>query len=194
MGNNGNGSDWTVERIDLLARLWPLFPVAEIGRQMGISKNAVVGKAHRLYNSGDQRLYPKPSPIQRRPGWVKPDRPAPPPRVVPRLPPLPSLEVQQAAPAPVIIAPPPAAVPPPSPPVPVIPPMPAKPIIVRPEKPRKIQPCLFPTGESPRIRFDCTNPAAVGTPYCAEHAGRCFVRKRDHDGEEGEGSRGCAAA
>ncbi len=41
--------DWTAERIEELTRHWESgLPTAEIGRRMGITKNAVVGKVHRL--------------------------------------------------------------------------------------------------------------------------------------------------
>lgn len=50
---------WPAERIERFRQLWPQFELsaAEIGRQLGVSKNAVVGKAHRL------GLEPRPSPI-----------------------------------------------------------------------------------------------------------------------------------
>lgn len=51
---------WTAELIKSLERLWTEgASTAEIGRKLGISKNAVVGKAHRLL------LPPRPSPIKR---------------------------------------------------------------------------------------------------------------------------------
>ncbi len=51
---------WTAERIAELKRLWAAgTPTAEIGRCLGVSKNAVVGKAHRL------GLAARPSPIKR---------------------------------------------------------------------------------------------------------------------------------
>ncbi|MBO1359078.1 GcrA cell cycle regulator [Acetobacter sacchari] len=54
--------DWTEETIARLKELWEQgLSTAEIGRQIGITKNAVVGKAHRL------GLPARPSPI-RRPG------------------------------------------------------------------------------------------------------------------------------
>ncbi|MFO0184726.1 MAG: GcrA family cell cycle regulator, partial [Alphaproteobacteria bacterium] len=41
--------DWTQEAIERLRAFWAEgLSTAEIGRRMGISKNAVVGKAHRL--------------------------------------------------------------------------------------------------------------------------------------------------
>lgn len=52
--------EWTDETIARLKALWQEgLSTAEIGRQLGITKNAVVGKAHRL------ALPPRPSPIRR---------------------------------------------------------------------------------------------------------------------------------
>jgi len=51
---------WTPERVATVTRLWNEgLTTAEIGRAVGMSKNAVVGKAHRL------QLPPRPSPIRR---------------------------------------------------------------------------------------------------------------------------------
>ncbi len=50
---------WTEARIAEVTRLWNEgLTTAEIGRAVGVSKNAVVGKAHRL------GLPPRPSPIR----------------------------------------------------------------------------------------------------------------------------------
>jgi GcrA cell cycle regulator len=52
--------DWTPEQINQLTRLWSEgLSTADIGKRLGISKNAVVGKAHRLH------LDSRPSPIKR---------------------------------------------------------------------------------------------------------------------------------
>ncbi len=49
---------WTDEKIEQLKELWDQgLSTAEIGRELGVSKNAVVGKSHRL------GLKPRPSPI-----------------------------------------------------------------------------------------------------------------------------------
>ncbi len=49
---------WTDEQIEELKRLWNEgLSTAEIGRALNVSKNAVVGKSHRL------SLKPRPSPI-----------------------------------------------------------------------------------------------------------------------------------
>ena len=41
--------EWTPERIDAMKNLWKEgLSTSEIGRRLGITKNAVVGKAHRM--------------------------------------------------------------------------------------------------------------------------------------------------
>ena len=56
--------DWTDDVINRLKALWAEgHSTAEIGRRMGVSKNAVVGKAHRL------SLEARPSPIRRGVPW-----------------------------------------------------------------------------------------------------------------------------
>ncbi len=55
-----NAMAWTDEMVAELARLWEQgLSTGDIGRQLGVSKNAVVGKAHRLGLTG------RPSPIKR---------------------------------------------------------------------------------------------------------------------------------
>lgn len=74
-------SVWTDDRIAELGRLWKEgLSTAEIGRRLGISKNAVVGKAHRL------NLPARPSPIRNPPLRMAP-RPSPEPEVMPPPPP-----------------------------------------------------------------------------------------------------------
>lgn len=54
--------DWTRERVEMLTELWDDgVPTAEIGRRMGISKGAVIGKAFRLA----LRARPKPANLSR---------------------------------------------------------------------------------------------------------------------------------
>ena len=60
---------WTEEQIDQLKELWGEgLSTSEIGRKLGVTKNAVVGKAHRL------GLPPRPSPIKRATGTKRPTR------------------------------------------------------------------------------------------------------------------------
>ena len=50
---------WTQDRVEQLGQLWAQgLSTAEIGRRLGLTKNAVVGKAHRL------SLNPRPSPLK----------------------------------------------------------------------------------------------------------------------------------
>lgn len=154
--------DWTAEAIERLKALWAEgHSTAEIGRRMGISKNAVVGKAHRL------NLPARPSPIRRD---AEP-RPAPAPRVprpIPaaRVAPPPMMRVAPAAlpQAPVAVAPPP----------PVVRPFPAA-------RPRLgARTCCWPIGEpgTSGFRFCGADPMA-GKPYCTEHAALAYVKPRD---------------
>lgn len=61
---------WNEETIRSLTELWAEgYSTAEIGRRLGVSKNAIVGKAHRLV------LEPRPSPIRREQATQPDDRP-----------------------------------------------------------------------------------------------------------------------
>jgi len=152
----GVGSmDWSAEAIEQLRALWAEgHSTAEIGRRMGISKNAVVGKAHRLHLSA------RPSPIQRdaaasRPALVPAPRPSSP-----------------EAPRPVPVAVPAAAFPAPRPA--------ATPAVVRPFPRSGARTCCWPIGEpgTPEFRF-CTADAMAPKPYCLEHAAIAYVKARD---------------
>jgi GcrA cell cycle regulator len=147
--------EWSDETILRLRELWAEgHSTAEIGRRMGISKNAVVGKAHRL------NLPPRPSPIRRQDGEARARPPAP--RRVSG-PTLPSLEA--SAPA----EPPPAARP-----APVLRPVPVS------RSSGRTAACCWPIGEpgTSSFRF-CDAEALGGKPYCAEHAQLAYVKVRD---------------
>jgi GcrA cell cycle regulator len=148
--------DWTAEAIERLKALWAEgHSTAEIGRRMGISKNAVVGKAHRL------NLSARPSPIRRdatpRPAPLpRPARPAPPPmqRLV-------SVPAPRPAPAPVAA-------------VPVVRSFPAARARIG------ARSCCWPIGEPGTQGFHfCGGDPMVGKPYCTEHAALAYVKPRD---------------
>jgi len=154
--------DWTNEAIDRLRAFWAEgHSTAEIGRRMGISKNAVVGKAHRL------ELPARPSPIRR-------DPEAPRPVATGRRPTLPPLR----AALPVVVRreePKPAA---PEARVITLPPKPAS--VVRAFPRASVKNCCWPIGEpgTKGFRF-CVDPATGGKPYCATHASLAYVRVKD---------------
>jgi GcrA cell cycle regulator len=173
---------WDDETIRLLRDLWTQgHSTAEIGRRLGVSKNAIVGKAHRL------DLDARPSPIRRDAAKPASDRPAPYPRVGgPTLPPLAStggqpLSVQMLVSnvrplrMPMTLAPRPNApvqlAPPPPRPV-----MPSASIHTR----RSAPSCCWPIGEpgTKTFRF-CDDTSVPGKPYCDEHAKLAYVRVRD---------------
>jgi GcrA cell cycle regulator len=154
--------EWTAKAIELLRALWAEgHSTAEIGRRMGITKNAIVGKAHRL------DLPARPSPIRKgEPGSAQPA-----PRRKPSV-------RETAAPARR-----PAAVQAPPPPAPAAvaaaPPAAAN-AAVRPFPRTSLRSCCWPIGEpgTREFRF-CAAEADPGRPYCAEHAAIAYVRARD---------------
>ena len=160
--------EWTEETIERLRALWAEgLSTAEIGRRMGISKNAVVGKAHRL------NLPARPSPIRRDASGAAPRPPAPRRITGPTLPPL---ATSEAAP---LAEPTRAALP--AKPIEAAPAAASKPAL-RPIAPRlgRSVACCWPIGEpgTPSFRF-CDADAAAGKPYCADHAAVAYVKVRD---------------
>ncbi len=157
--------EWNAEAISRLRALWAEgHSTAEIGRRMGVSKNAVVGKAHRL------NLPARPSPIRR--DVVATPKPAParrhtlPPLRAALREPLPVL----ARPEPVMTAAPPAALPV------------ARPVAAAPRPFPRVggKSCCWPIGEPGTSSFTfCTAEAMVAKPYCAEHAAIAYVKVRD---------------
>jgi GcrA cell cycle regulator len=172
--------EWNEEVIGRLRALWAEgLSTAEIGRRMAISKNAVVGKAHRL------NLPSRPSPIRRGTGEPRPVVR----RVVgPTLPPLPAHSLPTHS-----------LPPPPSRPI-------DQPFVAKRPEPRPIQadpeparptttpalravaaprfgrsnPCCWPLGEpgTPSFRF-CDADSLHGKPYCTTHAQIAYVKIKD---------------
>ena len=177
--------DWTDETIVRLRSLWDEgHSTAEIGRRLGVTKNAVVGKAHRL------NLPARPSPIRRASGGAVPPRRSSVRRVSgPTLPALasastplrvepvrsdsvrsdsvrsdlgrvestrqPTRDVSRGAPV-------------------------LRAVAQAPRPAGRVSACCWPIGEpgTPSFRF-CNDGAIHGKPYCAEHASLAYVRVRD---------------
>ena len=156
--------EWNEEAISRLRALWAEgHSTAEIGRRMNVSKNAVVGKAHRL------NLASRPSPI-RRDGDKTPRRRQPRrasgstlPVLAAALAPMPALELPRVADRPFTER---AA--------PVLRAVPAS----RPGA--RVTPCCWPIGEpgTRSFRF-CDEDSIGGKPYCTEHSALAYVKVRD---------------
>lgn len=181
--------DWTEDVITRLRALWAEgHSTAEIGRRLGVSKNAIVGKAHRL------DLPARPSPIRRDPAvTAEAARPAPTRRVEgSTLPPLASTDAPVPVVAEIVEPPPPpapVAVVPPPPPPPAPPPVIAArpvPVAVPRPQPASMRPygrvitCCWPIGEPGTRSFKfCDSASEPGKPYCGEHAKVAYVKVRD---------------
>ena len=167
---------WNEETIRHLRDLWAEgHSTAEIGRRLGVSKNAIVGKAHRL------DLDARPSPIRR--DAVKPqaETAAPFPRSLgPTLPPLasastvpPVVAVSNVQPIRPVAEPVRGPVPAERTPPPV---RAAAPALAR----RPAPSCCWPIGDpgTKAFRF-CDDASRPGKPYCDEHAKLAYVKIRD---------------
>jgi GcrA cell cycle regulator len=160
---------WAEETVMRLRELWDEgHSTTEIGRRLGVSKNAIVGKAHRL------DLAARPSPIKR--GASSGSQPARQPRAVPKLAdmvPLPS-----CAPTPSQAASPARREP-----------RPARAPRVEPRNlvVSRTQTCCWPIGTPGHRDFRCCDaPALVGKPYCEDHANQAYrpLRRRDEQRDD----------
>jgi GcrA cell cycle regulator len=151
--------EWTDVAVVRLRSLWAEgHSTAEIGRRLGVSKNAVVGKAHRL------DLPDRPSPIRR--DAVAKARPDPrPPSNLPRLP----SETPTRVPGATALAPAARSDRPPGNPLPPsVPPLGTH-----------IIPCCWPIGYPGKPGFCfCEERSVPGRPYCGEHCMIAYVRQR----------------
>jgi GcrA cell cycle regulator len=145
--------NWTDNTIQSLRNLWAEgYSTAEIGRRMGVSKNAVIGKAHRL------KLQGRPSPIRRAeagtPGAVRSRRP-----LLPQLGDLMPFRAWRPV----------------SPEHPVRAEPGRRPFEHRLTGLVGTQQCRWPIGEpgKPDFRF-CTKFAVVRRPYCEDHCGDAY--------------------
>ena len=149
---------WTEERVAELMRLWEAGRSAsEIGRLLGVSKNSVVGKAHRM------KLKARPSPIKRgatpqvrRPAVAAAPKQVAQPAAVAR-----QVQERSVAPAPS--------------------PRPSRPVA---RANGKGPACLWPIGDPGDQDFHfCGEPAVPGKPYCDEHCARAYIVRNRSDSE-----------
>lgn len=152
-----NRMEWTAKSIGQLRSLWAEgHSTAEIGRRMGVTKNAIVGKAHRL------DLPARPSPIRKQ----ESDGVSAAPRRKP---------AREAAPTGRTIPPPTPVRAAPQPPT-----QPAVSALVRHFPRASLRSCCWPIGEPGQREFRfCSAEAVQGKPYCAEHVAVAYVRVRD---------------
>ena len=178
-------TDWSEG--DLIPRLRELWDeghsTAEIGQRLGVSKNAVVAKAHQLH------LPSRPSPILRREDGTYCQNPAASnaKKVVgPTLLPLPSKETggDKLQNTPLLPAAASVATPPPRQPVVAVAVAvsPASPAAqtTRPSRYCRVVPCMWPLGETGTRDFRyCDAISEPGRPYCEDHCKVAFVRFRN---------------
>ncbi len=149
---------WTEERVAELMRLWEAGRSAsEIGRLLGVSKNSVVGKAHRM------KLKARPSPIKRgSTPQVRRSAAAAMPKPAAQAPAAPKqVQERPAAPAPA--------------------PRPSRPVA---RTNGKGPSCLWPIGDPGDQDFHfCGEPAVPGKPYCDEHCARAYIVRNRSDSE-----------
>jgi GcrA cell cycle regulator len=161
--------EWSEETIIRLRELWSEgHSTAEIGRRLGVSKNAIVGKAHRL------DLAARPSPIRRGGSGTPTPRRSTPRRVAgPTLPPLTSTTTVPLT-APTVV--PIVATPKPVPPTPRVHAIPHP----APRSYGRVITCCWPIGEpgTRNFRF-CDVESVPGKPYCTDHAQVAYVKIRD---------------
>ncbi|KCZ48327.1 GcrA family cell cycle regulator [Hyphomonas pacifica] len=167
---------WTEERVSVLKKLWAEgHSASQIAKQLGgVTRNAVIGKVHRLGLSG--RATPS-RPVKRPPRLARPK-----PRVMP------DGSVKQAAPAPTTETMEPRTAPERAP-ADIMAPLP--PLQQADGEPASIltlrdSMCKWPIGDpaDPKFAF-CGRKADCG-PYCAEHAKVAFQPARKRDTRKGE--------
>ncbi len=194
---------WTDERIETLTKMWEGGSTAsQIADELGgVSRNAVIGKAHRLgLKARPSPVKPNDKPEVEAPVTAKPPKPADPaPRPAPRA----AAPVAAPRPAAPITAAPgatPSAAPQPrivsvgpggflrqgpgdqQPPIPPAPPrrlVPAKPSAEIADKTSLLdlndRICRWPMGHPGEADFHfCGSAVNPGFPYCVEHCGRAY--------------------
>lgn len=194
---------WSDERISTLKKMWQQGKSAsEIAEKLGgVTRNAVIGKAHRLGLSGRPSPITKPAPVKKAaaPAAKKPAAPAPKksyvaPKAVatpaPAKKPVPPPTVAKASAAPAAKAPPPKANMPGKPPEPII----LAAMASQTSRPDgkvlsildlKERMCRWPVGDPKEAGFGyCGGVAITSHPYCAEHVAIAFQAPNRKDGKK----------
>ena len=161
MGTGTPNKNWSDETVARLRALWDDgHSATKIGRQLGVSKNAVVGKAHRLH-------------LARRPSPVKCGGPGSPPAPQTQGP---------AVTAPAAIVPAKSDPAPPNGPSVAFraDPVPPRPAVANRDPAKETsRPCCWPIGNPGTAAFRfCDEPALAPMPYCFAHACRAYPRLR----------------
>ena len=163
---------WTDERVELLKKMWNEGQSAsQIAKELGgVTRNAVIGKVHRLGLSNRAGAAPA-KPVKEKPAKVEPPKPQPEPRAVER--------PQPPARKPIV----PAGQPlPPQPSANEISPEALAKVGEVEKRARKIslmelteRTCKWPIGDPATDNFYfCGLPSQPGKPYCEAHVGVAF--------------------
>jgi len=159
--------EWTEQRIEMLRRLWGQGQTAsQIAAALGgVTRNAVIGKAHRLGLTG------RPSPIKRDAvGGDAPKRRPAARRIAMASQPKPMMPVQRTN----VTASQPEAAPPP--------PAPQERTRSYPARAQGVggKACSWPVGDPKQPGFHfCGEPAETGRPYCSQHCHMAYQRKSE---------------
>jgi GcrA cell cycle regulator len=152
---------WTEEMIASLHGLWSEgHPAAEIGRRLGVSKSAVIGKVHRL------DMPARPSPIKAGGSAAGPRLR----EVVPKLSDM--IVLPSCAPTPRE----------PAPPVPDPPRVERRQAAIS-----RTKTCCWPIGNPKQSGFRfCDAPALMAKPYCGDHANQAYRTTNRQDDRRDE--------
>ena len=145
--------DWSNDKVDELRRLWGQGQTASRIAELlgGVTRNAVIGKAHRLGLRG------RPSPIRRDENapFVRVSRPSQPAEEA----------AIEPAPRPVTETPAPA---------------PAQPVAQAKAPQAGGRACSWPVGDPKQPGFHfCGQEALAGRPYCAAHCAMAYQKKSE---------------